>query len=698
MDKKNTPKLKPEHRAVLNALEVANTSYQRAVTVGEVVKALSLCRKDSRLLNGSYASDANTAVGKILSQLLTRKIIFSPGRNSSKRYYGTEKALPPDSRSLPPLISRRQRVLQLVRETALNLKRAVRTGDVLEYAALNPEEFDISPELITRDILTLKATGDLLLVGSTFRRDSEGKNYYLPADFNPAEFVVKGPLTWMEEVASSFTELWTERTRKANESNRLPRPISTTEIRSHMMALPHQHPNLRKPVYLIGALIQLTETKTPFLRKIRRRGKLALLWAPYDVPDDRLDLGDIYVNDAERIGEAVARAVGLLGRPVTVKDITAEIKLDPTLRPAGTGSLASAIHEAARIHGQRYRKGEHVCYSRNLVRVFNVGAIDNRTYYCHSKEGLEDAKFFVQFEQTKRRWSACGAVEQLTALTGCGYPSIALGRALMVQSDAKRAKLNIERLLNTKCGSTETRGQAENFLVQVLEVYGQIQLWLKDNHRLVAEYPFTISSMPPTWTGAELHAFLKPFYPVAQSTIDPNKVVRSMFRHIRRIPNPNFRSRFSRNPDEAPNHLFDRTDALIYAAQKWGGYEAYFQASLAAFNLGLLRDARFVLPLLNMRKFDDRLAGVACLAFIQTEIAMERLRAAAVQDNSSIVREAALWACGFIEGKLAKDLFIGQQERDTDPRLRDFCRTAQQFDARDWWDYGGDNAIRQCVS
>lgn len=269
-----------------------------------------------------------------------------------------------------------------------------------------------------------------------------------------------------------------------------------------------------------------------------------------------------------------------------------------------------------------------------------------------------------------------------------------MGRALLVQSDTKRAKLNTERLLNTKCGSTETRGQAESFLNQVTEVHGQIQLWLNDNHRLLTEYPFNIDPMPLTWTGAELHIFLKPFYPIAQSTIDPNKVVCSLFDHIRRIPNPNFRSRFSNNPDEAPSHLFDRTDALIYAAQKWGGYEACFQASLAAFNLGLLRDTRFVLPLLSMRKFDDRLAGVACLAFIQTELAIERLRAAAVQDSSSIVREAALWACGFIEGKRAEDLFSDQQECDPDPRLRDFCKAVQQFDYLDWWNYGGNNAIK----
>src|SRR5205085_7303454 len=113
-----------------------------------------------------------------------------------------------------------------------------------------------------------------------------------------------------------------------------------------------------------------------------------------------------------------------------------------------------------------------------------------------------------------------------------------------------------------------------------------------------------------------------------------NKLIRLVFHSIRRVPNPGFRSRFNQKPDEAAEYLFDRTDALLYAAQKWGGYECCFQSALAASNLGLLRDARFVFPLLSMKPFDDRLTGVACLAFLQTEESIERLKDAAVGDPS----------------------------------------------------------------
>ena len=86
-----------------------------------------------------------------------------------------------------------------------------------------------------------------------------------------------------------------------------------------------------------------------------------------------------------------------------------------------------------------------------------------------------------------------------------------------------------------------------------------------------------------------------------------------------------------------------------------------------------------------MNQFDDRLTGVACLAFLQTADVMEKLRTVAVKDQSPAVREAALWACGFIEGEGAHDLFESQRRRDPDVRIRDFSIKAQHLGPLDWW-------------
>jgi hypothetical protein len=415
MPKKASDRLKPEHRVVLNALEVSNTVHQRVATVSEVTKALSLDSRGARLIKKTYSTSLNIVVAKVLAQLHTREIIFSPGVIGTYRYYGSERTLPPEARALPSLTTRRRRVLQLVRDTVVALGRAVRTGEVLDYAARQPDGFDISPEFITRDILNLKETGDLVLVESTLHRDNEGKNYYLPHDLDLADFAAERPLTWLEEVANSFKELWKDRVRDATASSRLPRPVSSAELRNYILSLPQHHPNLQKRMFLVNALTQLSESDHAVVRKVRRPGQRAVLWAPFDVPDESVDLGDLFVSDAERVGEAITRAVRYIGRPVNVKDIRAEIKLDPALHPASGASLASVISDLSKLQRRSSRQGIDVHYSRKLVRIFRAGRIDNDTYYYHAQEGLDDAKFFVQAEQLKRKWSACGAVEQLSA-------------------------------------------------------------------------------------------------------------------------------------------------------------------------------------------------------------------------------------------------------------------------------------------
>src|SRR5437763_1379720 len=115
------------------------------------------------------------------------------------------------------------------------------------------------------------------------------------------------------------------------------------------------------------------------------------------------------------------------------------------------------LRKAQYVVSQLSRQGIDVHYSRKLVRIFRAGRIDNDTYYYHAQEGLDDAKFFVQVEQLKRKWAACGASEQLSALAVCGYPTIIFGRALLVDADARRMKTSLERLLRTKHGTVEAR-------------------------------------------------------------------------------------------------------------------------------------------------------------------------------------------------------------------------------------------------
>jgi hypothetical protein len=227
--------MKRTHKIVLDALEIANLALKRVVTAEEVIKALSL--KEVEELQASYAKSMDDSVSVILGLLIKRGSVFSPGKIGTRRYYGSRKILDPSVSLLPNIKSRRQRVLELVRQSVAELSRAVLVGDVLSYAARRAEFSDISPELITRNILNLVTTEDIILAG-TIRGDSRGSNLYLPSGLDPKLYMPKEPLTWLELVASIFSEVWTDHKKEADELNsRFSRPtdgsICAASTRQH---------------------------------------------------------------------------------------------------------------------------------------------------------------------------------------------------------------------------------------------------------------------------------------------------------------------------------------------------------------------------------------------------------------------------------------------------------------------------------
>lgn len=397
---KSYQRLKAEHEIVLRALEIANISYTRVATVSEVITALSLSEKDVRRIKKAYKKELTSAVSSILNQLLARQIVFSPGRVGANRYYGSVKALAPESRTLPAQTSRRQRVLELVKGTVAQLNRSVRIGDVLKYAAKCPEVHDLTTAEITHDVLSLKQTGELQVAGSPLRKDNQGIHLYLPADLNPEHYVTVEPLTWLDEVLYAIRDLWNERKKQSTDENRLLKPISTGEVRLQLRSAPHPHENLKNPQRLVSAMIQLSQTDAAVIRKVKRPGQKASLWVPCDVLDEMLDITDVYANDAERIGEAVRRAVERLGRPVTQREISGEIKMDDTLQPIGSSSLFQIISDASKL---LIDGGDGTRRERVLQRVYRVGKVNGESYYYHSADGVRDAHTFVCLRQINSR-------------------------------------------------------------------------------------------------------------------------------------------------------------------------------------------------------------------------------------------------------------------------------------------------------
>jgi hypothetical protein len=670
------------HQIVLRSLEVANLRLSRVATVAEIEECM--LSSEVTWLEHNYAKELCTLISSILGMLTKRGLVFSPGRIGNYRYYGSISILDPEKTPLPDAVSRRRLVLGIVYRTVEHFGRAVRTGDVSDFVAGLQAEVNIEPELITRDMLNLSRTGELTVVG-TVRGDEKGINLYLPSDLDPGSYMPIEPLTWLEEVARAFTELWEEELNRATGEGRRPRPISSEQIRSRMATSPNPHPNLAALCYLSNALLQLAETNDPLIRKVERPGQRFLMWAPVGMKDGALDLGDAYASDAERVAGAIERACGRLRRPVTVRDVRDEVEMDPALAPAGKLQLRSILSD---ISKETIDAGDGNRRARVTRRCIYVGKVNGDSYYCHNIEGAEEARTYVRFRQIEQRWSESAAMREPTAYMGISLPSVAVGRAMLVKAETEAITSSIDELLRETAVDSTTCHEAELIRKAVSDIMETTSLWLANSDINSLDIPRDISLAIPGWTAAELLKILGPLYPAAREMSSPHQLTALISKKIGRFPNPEFESRFSKVSREASEYLYDSTDALLFAAMRWGGHECRMQAMMARSEIGPLRDPRFVYPALKSVMFEERLRGVACLAFLWSDSGRELLRRVALNDPEPAVRLSALWAYGFAGAEDAEELLLRQAECDSSECARaSFREMTESLAANEgsWW-------------
>jgi hypothetical protein len=530
-------------------------------------------------------------------------------------------------------------------------------------------------------VLSLLETGDLKLAGKVLT-DGKGSNLYLLPELDPKAYMPDGPLTWLGTVERAFNEIWELENRQAAANNRRPRPISTGQVRAQLAADLTPHPNLGNTKLVPNALVQLSKSKTPSVRQIKRRGEKRALWAPLSVPDEALDFGDIYASDTERIGTAVERAVRRLGRPVSLRDVAEEVKMDPYLRPAGLSSLFEILSDASK-EKIGVKKGER--YERVIRRVYRAGRIGGDAYYFNSMEGLPEAAAYVRFAEADSRWHEAEAEEEIAAIGACTVLSIAVGRALLVQAEVHHVLHILESLLKGANASEAVRLQANQLREKALTVNSLVADWTASAEGAGRRLPSKVDTHVPGWTASELLPIISPFYPPAQAITEPAALVRLLWDDIRRVQNPGFKTRFSNNPQVAAEYLFDRADALLFMGRKWGGKECSFQAMVVSHQLGRLRDPRFVLPATKSNEEETRLNSAACLGFLWSDEGNRRLRELAVNDPSPGVRETALWAYGFACGKGAIELLHERKTEDPSNRVRMFIEKALKTHGEPWW-------------
>jgi len=672
--------MKFEHVVVLHALEIANTALGRVSSTQEVIKALT--KREIGKIEGAFVKPLSEVVSVILSLLMKRGAVFSPGVIGTRRYYGSVKVLDPELSPLPNFQSRRQRVLRLLKASVQEYGRAVRIGDVVDFAKKHGM-IDLAPDMITRSVFSLLETHEINSI-STVRGDVKGGNLYLPVELNPDEYLPKEPLTWLGLVEKTALDLLEERRITASTEGGRIRPVSTGEVRNRLASSPEPPSNLNEPILLISALQQLVQTSDARLRKVVLKGRKMVFWAPIDVPDEHLDLGDTYAKDTERVAEALRRAVKRIGHPVNAREVRREIDEDPFLRLAGTSRLACVLTDSSRVTVG----WENQARRRRVTRhIFKVGRINGDAYYFHDSKKLPQALAYVRLRQTESAWEMTRSEDNLNSLKTCSLRAVAVGRAMLILADTRRIMEAVEQLFENQTMDAFTRKEAVKLRDLVSRISKDAEQWLSTQDVSDYNLPQEVATEVPGWTAEELLPYLLPVYPRARRVRVPNEIVRLLSKDedIRRVPNPKFNSRFNQDPLLAAEYLYDRADALIYVASSGRGYECRLQAHFARNELGWLRDSRFILPILNSKNFNERLAAVSCLAFLWSDEGRERLRELATTDPDPGVRQSALWAYGFSRGDYAPELLSSIVQKDTDVCVRDFAFKCLEADGDFWW-------------
>lgn len=570
-------------------------------------------------------------------------------------------------------------MLNLTREAVNFYKRAVRASDFPEFIKERPDAAHLNQVLIVRDLKSLSETGELKIV-STVRGDGGGLNLYLPAELEPDDYLPDGNLTWLECVLAAFQTIWRERLSRAADEDTLPQPITTAEIRARLEASADPHPRLEEPKAATNALKSLSETDNPSIRRIKIRATGAVLWVPADVADEQTVIEGGVGSDSNKIAVAVERAAARLSHPITADDIKEEIEADLTLLPTGSQSVARLLSEVSKskiADGSGGRRGRVT----SLVR--RAGNAGGRSYYATADCDIENACLYIDYLNRREQWKSLTAIESVDMIETCVLPGVKQGRMLLLQKEANDFRRAFLKMLSSGKINFETRRSIEDLLRETERVARAAQERLKNysNETL----PTHITTEVPGLTAAELMDAYRPLYPMIDGIKDVNRMIVLCSRYLRRIPNETFISRFSSIDGESAEHLFDRADALIYAAIKWGGRECRYQALIARHELGLLRDARFVLPELKSGDYEKRIAAVACLAFLQSGEINENIYYILRNDPIAEVRRSALWAFAFAGGREAIELVAQITRNDSDEQVRNLAALIDQSEYEKVW-------------
>lgn len=717
-------------RDVCSALRVVNLVLRRAATAQEVAAALS--PEELAAVEAAVGSMTSRRGVQHVLDALVRAGEIQPCRiEEAVGYLHAEAAQRLQLTTLTPAAtSRRQYSKYLLVNAATSLGRAVRFCDVMEYADHQAGASDADRAGIARDIASLCRSGDVAVVREVLGGGEDGRYFYLPMDARTGEplalRVPDEPITWLEHVWASFERCWTAEVQRALVEDRRPRPLAPGVLRARLLE-ETTFPQARDVKLVPNALIQLAKASPPRVRATQaREGSHFSLWAPANVPDDVLDLGGAFASDAARVIEAVSRAVQRTRCPaVGRRTIEAEVAQDPGLQPAGNSSVAALLADASKLLIDDGRSGRRQRVAHQLRKVGSVGGEAFYTVTSASSQptgrrhtpipetwvvtpALSVAEHFVEWLALEHRWRERDVVAQIQATDESLSPVARLGRLRVIATGIDRwldQSRTVRDALSRSVTNDVLQGdelQAEGVgalarchsaIEHALKVAPIIRGWEEalaaaDARGLLdgtgaAETVGAAGEECDAITTDELLEFvLARGYARAARVTSPTELVPLLGPRLVRIPN----GAYSGWRKAAPEYLFERTSAMLFAATEWGGGCAVLYAQFARQELGQLRDARFVLPGLRHQRFDVRLASAAALGFLSGDQETDSmLEQRVMEDPDAGVRKAALWAYG---AAARPDLaaLLGRVTRDEANRdVLALARMALDHPDTAWW-------------
>lgn len=626
--------------AVWQTLKAVNTKLNRLVPVTETTRAYI---ESKNLITSPVEFRRLTdAVGNALRFFVRHNLIFAKKQNK-RQIYGCVDSIDPNSAAInePPL-PLRHKLLAMVRQTVTLHGRAVRGREVIEYANTCGIT-ELSERQITNNLWSLVAAGELKITGR-MRGDGYGRTLFLPSETNLSELHGVEKLVFADLVMRALNQLWEEQIAEAEISGDSIRPFSTAAIRERVNQMPETNLFCRRRGEITSVLNHLADKSVPEVRAYAQSNRLRL-WAPVTFEDKEIDFKNTYSSNALKIRAAIERAYLKAGkRPVTTREINREISADKNLTL--TGYVGVSQYLSVLTQQQKSTANEKVNGRKYTPQIRSLGLVGNFSYYAPLESSEEESIAYVEFQRLKRQWKELHKVENLPLILNCQLETARIGRTQLFLQEIQPI---IEKLFSTK--NELTNHERQSLYEELTDISEQLSNILKAGS--CGDLPEEVAVAARGLIPAEAVEFLAPFYPVAErikkdESVPANVIGGRTGSKFYRIPNSEFVAASSKIPRCAAKYLFDFTGMMMTTALEWGGDECRHQAFTAKQELGVLRDDRFIAPALESLDFEQRLAGIACLAFLQKE--QDKLCKLACNDPVAEVQQAALWAYAFAHG------------------------------------------------